>query len=81
MKSRRAFTLIELLVVIAIIAILAALLLTSLVAAKKKGQQITCLSNMHQIGLASEMYCQQNLDRIVPMGRKADPYPADLLVP
>jgi prepilin-type N-terminal cleavage/methylation domain-containing protein len=53
---RHAFTLIELLVVIAIIAILAAMLLPTLAAAKKKGQQAACLSNLKQIGLAFEVY-------------------------
>ena len=79
--ARYAFTLVELLVVIAIIAILAALLLSSLAPAKLKGQQITCLNNMHQIGVASEMYCQENQDRLVPMARLVTPYPASLIVP
>jgi len=55
MRSR-AFTLIELLVVIAIIAILAAILFPVFAQAKESAKQTTCLSNEHQIGLASLMY-------------------------
>lgn len=55
-KRRTGFTLIELLVVIAIIAVLAAILFPVFAKAREKARQITCLSNMKELGLASQMY-------------------------
>jgi prepilin-type N-terminal cleavage/methylation domain-containing protein len=61
----RGFTLIELLVVIAIISILAAILFPVFAAAKASAKKAACESNMHQVGLAFEMYMDDS-DGIMP---------------
>lgn len=61
----RGFTLIELLVVIAIIAILAAMLFPVFARAREAGRKTVCLSNLRQLGMASQMYAQ-DYDGLLP---------------
>ena len=63
-----AFTLIELLVVIAIIMLLAALLLPALSRARETGRRAVCVSNLRQIGLASQLYANDYVGQFPPPG-------------
>ncbi|HZO91529.1 MAG TPA: DUF1559 domain-containing protein [Chthonomonadaceae bacterium] len=67
MQRRRGFTLIELLVVIAIIAILAAILFPVFAQARERARAISCVSNLKQIGTATNMYVQ-DYDETYPCG-------------
>ncbi|MGN6385641.1 MAG: type II secretion system protein, partial [Verrucomicrobiota bacterium] len=56
MISRRAFSLIELLVVIAIAALLSALIVSAVHRSKARVKDVTCSSQLKQIGIASVMF-------------------------
>ena len=67
----KKFTLIELLVVVAIIGILASLLLPALGKSRKKALQAVCVSNLKQLGIAAEMYKDDNDDELVSASQPA----------
>jgi prepilin-type N-terminal cleavage/methylation domain-containing protein len=69
-RRLRAFTLVELLVVIGIIALLISILLPSLTKARESAKNAKCLSNLHQIAIALQIYANDNKDQ-VPVGCSA----------
>jgi prepilin-type N-terminal cleavage/methylation domain-containing protein/prepilin-type processing-associated H-X9-DG protein len=67
MEGKQGFTLIELLVVIAIIGVLASLLLPALGNAKEQAKLTKCFSNQKQIGIAFQLYGDDNDTRFPPL--------------
>lgn len=59
-RQRRALTLIEMLVVAAIIAILIGLMLVAVPLARRSADRTHCAGNLHQIGLAFQIYRDNN---------------------
>src|SRR5437868_3994734 len=66
-KRAVAFTLIELLVVILILGVLAALLMPAFAKAKENGRGVACMSNLRQLGVAIQLYLQDNNNRLPVM--------------
>ena len=62
------FTLIELLVVVAIIAVLLSILMPSLGAARRQAKRLLCATQLSQLGLAHQLYANDNNDKLVPKG-------------
>ena len=58
--ARRAFTLVELLVVIGIVALLIGLLLPALSVARANSRAVACLSNLRQMAVAAQAYCNDH---------------------
>ena len=68
-----AFTLVEMLVVIAMIGLLAALLLPVFSHARETARATACISNLHQIGLALQIYVDNHHNHLPVMrDRSAD---------
>jgi len=59
-KSARAFTLVEVLIVLGVVILLAALLLPVFMRVRNGARSTACMSNLHQIGLALQLYSENN---------------------
>jgi len=77
---RNGFTLIELLVVITILGILAAMLFPVFAGARRRARATVCLSNLHQIGLATQMY-EEEADGKLPAHNPVGAVNGPLYVP
>jgi prepilin-type N-terminal cleavage/methylation domain-containing protein/prepilin-type processing-associated H-X9-DG protein len=64
-NRKRGFTLIELLVTIAIISILAGILFPVFARARENARRASCMSNMHQLSLATMQYISDNDDMLI----------------
>jgi prepilin-type N-terminal cleavage/methylation domain-containing protein len=74
-NGRRAFTLVEMLVVIAIMGLLAALLMPVLSRAKIKARNITCVSQLRQLGVAVRLQAEDN-NGVLPVAEPIPTMPA-----
>lgn len=66
-RSLKAFSLIELLVVISIVALLISIVLPALGSARQTALTVKCLSNLRQVGIASQLYIQEYNGYTVPI--------------
>ncbi|MGQ9729867.1 MAG: prepilin-type N-terminal cleavage/methylation domain-containing protein [Candidatus Zipacnadales bacterium] len=71
-QANWGFTLVEVLVVLAVMAVLAGLVWPVLGVARQKSWEAICGSNLHQTGLALEMYLQDH-DEVFPVSYVANP--------
>jgi len=75
------FTLIELLVVIAIISLLVSILMPSLSKAREHARRVVCMNQLKSIGLAVQMYVEDNKGQFPRKKGAGPPPPPDIFPP
>lgn len=75
-RCRFAFTLLEILIVLGVLVLLAAILFPTLGRVREGGRRAVCISNLRQIGVATQMY-ERDFNRRLPP-RLSAIYPAYL---
>lgn len=70
----RGFTLVELLVVISVIGLLLAILMPALAGSRRKACAVVCSMHMHQLGMSSMMYTQDNEGQFTRSSHSASVY-------
>ena len=71
-RTASGFTLVELLVVLAITSILASMIAAGVSVAKGHSKSMVCVSNLKQLGLASQMYWNDNAQQTFPYSSSRD---------
>jgi prepilin-type N-terminal cleavage/methylation domain-containing protein/prepilin-type processing-associated H-X9-DG protein len=71
-RRGRGFTLIETLVVIAVVGVMAGLLAVAVQAARESARRVSCVNNLHQIGIAAQAYAAAH--GCLPMGNSGQGY-------
>src|SRR5207249_4945282 len=72
MSRKSGFTLTELLVVVAVMAVIAGILFPVFASVREAARLSTCLSNLHQLGVAHAIYVQDH-DEVLPNWRFPGP--------
>lgn len=78
-NKRSAFSLTEILVVIGIIVVIAGLIMPVFLSTRKSAKRVSCISNLHQFGLAAKLY-ESDFDDKLPHENPAKWYIAHLKI-
>jgi len=64
--NRRGFTMVEVIIVVAVIAVLASIIMPKMTGARQKSALEACKQNLLKLGIAMELYANENSGKCVP---------------